>query len=78
MPSKAADLPHRTAVAPENVHLEVALATQRLVQQDTIDIISHVYAQIIHKDYYMQEEDDRILAFLERQGNLGRHCSEAR
>ena len=31
-------------VAPENVHLEVGLATQRLVQQDTMDIITHVYA----------------------------------
>ena len=38
------------AVAPENVHLEVALATQRLAQQDTIDIITHFYAQIVHKD----------------------------
>ena len=32
------------AIAPENVHLEVALATQRLAQQDTINIITHVYA----------------------------------
>ena len=45
----------------------VALAAQRLVQQDTIDIITHVYAQIVHKDYYMQEEDDRTLAFLDRR-----------
>ena len=37
-------------VAPENVHLEVALAAQRLAQHDTIDIITHVYAQIVHKD----------------------------
>ena len=58
------------AVAPENVHLEVALAAQRLAQQDTIDIITHVYVQIIHKDYYMQEEDDRTLAFLERRATL--------
>ena len=28
------------AVAPEIVHLEVALTAQRLVQQDTIDIIT--------------------------------------
>ena len=41
------------AVAPENVRLEVALTAQRLAQQDTIDIITHVYAQIVHKDYYM-------------------------
>lgn len=54
------------AVAPENVHLEVALAAQ----QDTIDIITHVYAQIVHKDYYMQEEDDRTLAFLDRRATL--------
>ena len=55
------------AVSPENVHLEAALAAQRLVQQDTIDIITHVYVQIVHKDYYMQEEDDRTLAFLDRR-----------
>src|SRR4051812_11107784 len=58
------------AVAPENVHLEVVLAAQRLAQQHTIDIITHVYAQIVHKDYYMQEEDDRTLAFLERRATL--------
>ena len=57
-------------VAPENVHLEVALTAQRLVHQDTIDIITHVYAQIVHKDYYMQEEDDRTLALLERMETL--------
>ena len=56
-------------VAPENVHLEVALAAQRLAQQDTINIITHVYAQIIHKDYYMQE-DNRTLAFLDRRATL--------
>ena len=51
-------------------HLEVALSAQRLAQQDTIDIITHVYAQIVHKDYYMQEEDDRTLAFLDRRATL--------
>ena len=59
------------AIAPENVHLEVGLAAQRLAQQDTIDIITHVYAQIIHKDYYVLEEDDRSLAFLDRRATLG-------
>ena len=58
------------AIAPENVHHEVALAAQRLAQQDTIDIITHVHAQIVHKDYYMQEEDDRTLAFLDRRETL--------
>ena len=58
------------AIASENVHLEVVLAAQRLAQQDTIDIITHVYAQIVHKDYYMQEEDDRTLAFLDRRATL--------
>ena len=58
------------AVAPENVHLEVVLAAQRLAQQDTIDIITHVYAQIVHKDYYMQEENDRMLAFLDHTETL--------
>ena len=58
------------AVAPENVHLEVALAAQCLAQQDTIDIITHVYTQIFHKDYYMQAEDSRTLAFLDRWETL--------
>ena len=58
------------AVALENVHLEVVLAAQRLAQQDTIDIITHVYAQIVHKDYYVPEEDDRSLAFLSRRATL--------
>ena len=58
------------AVAPENVHLEVALAAQRLAQKDTIDITTHGYAQIVHKDYCMQEEDDRTLAFLDRRATL--------
>ena len=57
-------------VAPENVHLEVALAAQLLAYQDTIDIITHIYAQIVHKDYYMQEEDNRKLAFLDRRATL--------
>ena len=60
----------RPAITPENVHLEVALTMQRLAQQDTIDIITHVYAQIIHKDYYMQEKDDSSLAFLDRRATL--------
>jgi DNA-binding GntR family transcriptional regulator len=58
------------AVAPENVHLKVALAAQRLAQQVTIDIITHVYAQIVHKDYYVQEEEDRSLAFLDHRATL--------
>ena len=58
------------AIAPENVHLEVALTAQLLAQQDTIDIITHVYTQIIHKDYYMPEEEDRSLAFLTRRPSL--------
>jgi hypothetical protein len=57
-------------VAPENVHLEVALAAQCLAQQDTIDIITHVYEQIIHKDHYLREEDDRMVAFLDRRATL--------
>ena len=57
-------------VAPENVHLEVALSAQRLAQQDTIDIITHVYAQVDHKDYNVQEEDDRSLAFLDHRATL--------
>ena len=51
------------AVAQENVHLEVALAAQRVARQDTVDII-------IHKDYYVPEEDDRSLAFLTRRATL--------
>ena len=34
------------AVTPENAHLEFALAVQRLAQQDTIDIITHIYAEL--------------------------------
>ena len=34
------------AVVPKNVHLEVMLTAQRLAQQDTIDIITHVYEEI--------------------------------
>ena len=41
-----------------------------MAQQDTIEIITHVYAQIIHKDYYVQEEDNRSLAFLDRRATL--------
>ena len=40
------------------------------MQQDTIDITTHIYAQIVHKDYYMQEEDSRMLAFLDRRATL--------
>ena len=58
------------AVAPENVHLEVTLLAQRLAQQDTVDIITHVYTQIVHKDYYVQEEDNRSLAFLDGRATL--------
>ena len=45
-------------------------SSQRLAQQDTGDIITHVYAQIVHKDYYVLEEDDRSLAFLTRRATL--------
>ena len=62
--------PYDCPPSPENVHLEVVLAAQRLARQDTIDIITHVYAQIVHKDYYMPEEDDRTLAFLDRRATL--------
>ena len=41
-----------------------------MAQQDTVDIITHVYAQIIHKDYFIPEEDDRSLAFLTRRATL--------
>ena len=58
------------AIAPENVHLKFTLTPQRLAQQDTIDIITHVYAQIVHKDYYMQEEDNRALAFLDHRATF--------
>ena len=40
------------------------------MQQGTIDIITHVYTQILHKDYYMQEEDNRTLAFLDYRATL--------
>ena len=34
------------AIAPENVHLEVALAAQRLAMQETVDLHIHVYEEI--------------------------------
>ena len=52
---------HMHALRSSTVHVE---------KQVTIDIITHVYVQIVHKDYYMQEEDDRTLAFLERRATL--------
>ena len=57
-------------IVPKNVHLKVALAAQRLAQKDTVDIITHVYTQIVHKDYYVPEEDGRSLAFLDRRATL--------
>ena len=58
------------AVASENVRLEVALAAQRLAQQDIVNKITHIYAQIVHKEYYVPKEDDRSLAFLTRRATL--------
>ena len=48
----------------------VALTAQCLAQQDTVDIITHVYTQIVHKDYYVPEEEDRSLAFLTHRATL--------
>ena len=65
------------AITPKNVHLEVALAAKCLEQQDTMDIITHVYAQMSTRTTTCKRSTiGRWPSWT--QGNLGRHCSEAR
>ena len=50
-------------VATKNVHLEAALATQRLAMQETVDLDIHVYEEIIYIGHYKASEDRKTLAF---------------
>ena len=63
-------------VATKNVHLEAALAAQRLAMQETVDLHIHVYEEIVYIGHYKASEDRKTLALA--AGIFGRHCSEAR
>src|SRR3989337_567041 len=53
-------------VVTKNVHLEAALAAQRLAMQETIDLHIHVYEEIIYIGHYKAREDRKTLAFFHR------------
>ena len=55
-------------VTPENFNLGVVLATRCPAQQGTIDLLTHVYEQVVHKDHNVLEDDARMLAFFSRTG----------
>ena len=57
-------------VATKNVHLEAALAAQRLAMQETIDLHIHVYEEIIYIGHYKASEDRKTLAFFQRLESL--------
>ena len=57
-------------VATKNVHLEAALAAQRLAMQETVDLHIHVYEEIIYIDHYKASEDGKTLAFFQRLESL--------
>ena len=44
-------------VVTKNVHLEAALAAQRLAQQETVDLHIHLYEEIIYIGHYRASED---------------------
>ena len=50
-------------VATKNVHLEAALAAQRLTMQETVDLHIHVYEEIVYLGHYKASEDKKTLAF---------------
>ena len=52
-------------VAMKNVHLEAALAAQRLAMQETVDLHIHVYEEIVYIGHYKASEDRKTLAFFE-------------
>ena len=49
----------------KNVHLEVALAAQRLAMQETVDLHIHVYEEIVYIGHYKASEDRNTLAFFQ-------------
>ena len=57
-------------VAMKNVHLEAALAAQRLAMQETIDMHIHVYEEIVYIGPYKASEDRKTLAFFQRLESL--------
>ena len=57
-------------VATKNVHLEAALATQRLAMQETVDLHIHVYEEIVYIGHYKASEDRKTLAFFQRLESL--------
>ena len=52
-------------VAMKNVHLEAALAAQRLAMQETVDLHIHVYEEIVYIGHYKASEDRKTLAFFQ-------------
>ena len=50
-------------VTTENVHLEAALAAQRLAMQEAVDLHIHVYDEIVYIGHYKASEDRKTLAF---------------
>ena len=57
-------------VATKNVHLEAALAAQRLTMQETVDLHIHVYEEIVYIGHYKASEDRKMLAFFQRLESL--------
>ena len=57
-------------VAMKNVHLEAALAAQRLAMQETVDLHIHVYEEIVYIGHYKASEDRKTLAFFQRLESL--------
>ena len=58
------------AIAPENVHLEAALAAQRLAMQETVDLHINVYEEIVYIGHYKANKDRKTLAFFQRLESL--------
>ena len=53
-------------VATKNVHLEAALAVQRLSMQETVDLHIHIYEEIVYIGHYKASKDRKTLAFFQR------------
>ena len=51
-------------VVTKNVHLEAALAAQRLAMRETVDLHIHVYEEIVYIGHYKARGDKKTLAFL--------------
>ena len=58
-------------VTTKNVHLEAALAAQRLAMQELVDLHIHVYKEIVYIGHYKASEDRKTLAFFHRLESLG-------